>query len=355
MKPNTALFVALWAANLAVGAGAGIALTHRRQAASAPAADRPAPCAARSPAAVHAPASAVDHPALPPLVEGASSWTEPRASSPANARRVGTPTHPTTGDPIPTQPISNASCVSARRTRFLGREPHVPLAAFDGESIQWVSSDCCPSWSVRGARWRAIDEWGQVVGHAATNGGEGYDVTRCYELSLERVDGRVGTGLYASEDGPWQPVASPRALPTERQREGYQRLLARFDGLFLHPQPMASIEGRPVRTTMFFHGTDPAGGSSTFAVSGGRWLTIARLTDVDRGEWKLVHLRSSGPAAGPNAFAIVAVFDLDHDGTPEVIIHTSENDGGWDDTILRSDDHGIRWQIDATSVGGSTA
>ena len=355
MNASSRALVALWAANTVLCVAAGYAIGSRT-------APRTTPCCAsrsrsaqaptaRAPSAV-APASAAQPAAAPStttLVEGASPWTEPAPSQP-NARWQGTLERPTTGDPIPSEGMRARAGMPT--TRWLGRAPHVPLAAWEGRALEYVGDNSCLLWSFRGARWRSVDAWGQFAGRATTVGGEGYDVTRCYELDLAITEGSAGAGIYVNADSPWTPPATARFEPTSTQQAQLQQLLARYDALHAERFNVDGARQRDDRRVMYFSANDGNGQPRRFAVVGGRSLSIARL---DGAEWRFVHQQRSSVHAGPAAFALVAVFDMDRDGTPEIIVHHNEFDGGWEDEVFRSDDHGASWAPTHASVGGSTA
>ncbi len=356
MRSQTALFVGLWCVNLAVGVGAGFVLAnHRAQRSASPChAAQSTPCAMRertiAPAATRV-ASDEEAP-LAPLVVGASSWSEPNAPTATNARRMGSITHPETGDPLPPRSAVNSRCVHSGLTRFLGREPHVPLATFDGRELRSVDAGCGASWSAPAARWRALDSWGQLVGHAVTSGGEGYAVTQSYELALTITDGTSGAGLYVSEDSPWTATPSAEWAPSAAQRELYQRFLGRFSRLFREQRASNSEEDR--RSTMFFRASSGSN-QAFFAVTAGRSLMISRF-DATRSQWGIVTLHTAqARSASGNSFALEAVFDADHDGWPEIFVHHDEHDAFWNDAIFSTHNEGNSWAIEIASFGGSTA
>lgn len=220
-------------------------------------------------------------------------------------------------------------------------------------ALDSVSHECYAQWSMRGARWRALDAWGQVVGVAETVGGEGYAISRAYELALALRSGHEGTGLYVDEESPWEPSPSAEWTPTPQAREGYQQLLAQSDELFAINANAVAAGGRPARTTMFFSVRDSTGERRYFAASGGRAFTIAALAS-DGVRWRFVHMTRASNSAPPNAFELVAVVDFAGDGTPEVIVHNDEHDGFWDDQVFVSDDLGSMWSAQVRSSGGGT-
>jgi hypothetical protein len=215
-----------------------------------------------------------------------------------------------------------------------------------------VGENSCYRWSSRGARWRSVDAWGQFAGRATTVGGEGYDVTNCYELDLAITEGTAGTGLYVSEDSPWTPAPSPRVEPTSAQTAALQQMLARYDALHARRFDVDGSPQRDERRVMYWGANDGNGQPRTFAVVGGRSLVIARLEGA---EWRIVFQQRSSIHAGPAAFSLIAVFDMDRDGTPEIVVHHDETDGGWNDQVFSSDDFGASWVANHSSVGGSTA
>jgi hypothetical protein len=202
------------------------------------------------------------------LVVGASTWSEPtEPSSSHTPTRQGTILAPETGDPLPDRVAGPRSCDVRNGARFLGRSPHVPLAVVRHRSLASVPRECYARWSMRGARWRALDAWGQVVGVAETVGGEGYAITGAYELELAVRSGSAGTGLYVGELDPWQPAPSAEWTPPQQAREAYQRLLAQSDAMFSAPVQSEPTNGLHARTTMFFFGRDTAGKPRYFAAS----------------------------------------------------------------------------------------
>lgn len=280
----------------------------------------------------------------------------------------GLPRCPNTGDPVPDPPVTDAACrdQGPGATRWLAMAPHTPLAITDRADGIWSAGQpCCAPWARRGARYRSLDAFGQVAGVVAVAGGEGYDVTACFELSLERLSGRDAGLVYASEDGDW--LASPSA--EWRPEAGDVSTHERFVGAvmqvavvdpdatrhFDRDEPLPPLAER----TIFFRteGAGPDGeGTSTdhYAVSGGRLLLVAwRSPD---GRWVLVHMENDltnvehGPVL---AYRPVAVFDMDRDGLPEIVFHWDEGPG-WGQVVLRSEQRGGPWRVVAESVGGAT-
>ena len=256
-----------------------------------------------------------------------------------------------TGTPIPRTPASDPRCRDGRAgaTRWLASEPHVPFLVTDRRGIQQMGQPCCRPWARAGSRWRAIDAYGAVVGHAVVNGGEYYDASECYELTLRVTSGSGGVGIFASEEGGWRPPGrSFRHQASPAEIADLERFVAQAEQLVVKPEdPQGSEPLRPFRErTIFFEIRNEEG---YFAVVGGHALIVAARTN---GRWVLRHVE---PGSTRLTYQPLAVFDLDADGVPEIIFHENAQDS-WGDMLLRSDggDSG-RWLRIAESVGGSTA
>lgn len=261
-----------------------------------------------------------------------------------------------TGDPLPEGPVADGDC-PAGDARWLGFDPHVPFAVTSRGEIETAGVACCAPWAVRGARWQAIDRWGRVVGLAEVSGGEGYDLTQCYELVLRKVEGEDGVGLFVSPG--WTSPPSAEWTPQPAERASLATLVAHADALFpprMDDGPLAPIADR----TLFFQAAPNEGNPedpTRFAVVGGRVLVVAGKTEP--GAWALSHFDSKMAETGyspPDAYRPLAVVDVDGDGWPEIVFR--ESDGpSWGDVILRMqpDSTGRPWERVAESVGGSTA
>jgi hypothetical protein len=88
-----------------------------------------------------------------------------------------------------------------------------------------------------------------------------------------------------------------------------------------------------------------------FAVVGGHALALVQL-DVG-GAWRPtqeIDELSHNPRWG---YKPLAVFDLDGDGVPEIVVRIQMEEA-WHDAVLKRDDHGF-WHKVAVSIGGGTA
>jgi hypothetical protein len=236
----------------------------------------------------------------------------------------------------------------ASQTRWYGAEPHTPLAITDRNGLRTAGQPMCAPWSQLRSRWRAIDSYGQVVGHAELSARDRYDVTRCEEVAMTRVDGADGVGLFASQAGPWRPAATLAWTPDAAERASLARLV---EGL----QSMVDASGAPAAAPLLFFRT-PASASRPSAghvVIGGDVLVVATLEPG--GRWRLDYFENAIAARGRarTSFRPLAVFDMDGDGWPEVVFHMSFGDS-WSDVVLHSDSDDA-WRQAAESVHGASA
>jgi hypothetical protein len=276
----------------------------------------------------------------------------------AEAKPPSPAPHVETGDSLPRTAVADRRCKDRRAgaTRWLDSNPHVPFFISARDRIESAPQACCAPWAVRGSRWRALGRYGEVVGTAEVVGGEGYDVTQCYELELKVVKGDAGVGIFASSGGDWRsPTRSARWEPTKDERASLLRMAGGLASLLDTPTWLHGTESWPMplddRILPFQIQPDPDRGQrgGHFAAVGGRVLIIARL---DGGSWKLSYLDASIALAGGDGVRPLAAFDIDGDAIPELIYHWNAGDG-WADVVLRLDDSG--WGEVAESVGGSTA
>ena len=236
-------------------------------------------------------------------------------------------------------------------------DPHVPLAVTRRGEIGSAGQPCCEPWAVRGARWLSVNEWGRVVGAAEVSGGEGYDLTQCFELSLRTVEGAPGVGLYVSTG--WTSPASARWLPSDEDRASLGALVSHAEALFPPADGEGEVPPLAARSMFFRAAADPreADQPTQFVVVGGRVLLVA--SKPEGGSLRVSYLDTGMLNAGwapADAYRPIAVFDMDKDGWPEIVFHESDG-SSWADVILRmqSDSTGRPWERVARSVGGSTA
>jgi hypothetical protein len=262
-----------------------------------------------------------------------------------------------TGDPLPAPGREPEAC---RGFRWLGAEPHVPLAVSRSGELE-PAGECCRAWAGAGGAWTAIDAYGAPVGEVALSRGEGYDVTACWELAFEPEP--AGAGILVRGDEPWTAPASARWEPGAEERAAALELAASIDRVFAAAvtgdEPATALRPLEERVLFFEMPGDAHHDwiATRFMAMGGRALVIAGL---DRsGAWRVHHLDNAWAAdtggwlAEP--YRVRAIVDMDRDGYPEVIFHRSDGPS-WDDSVLRCRHESTArpWELAVEGVGGAT-
>lgn len=271
----------------------------------------------------------------------ALAWVEPSASAGAAAR---------SGDSF----FLSSGAPSPNRER-------VPLAVVHGAAVvdavaraaTWPAEaprDCGPRarWAMVGSRWHALDGWGQIIGDARVSNRFIYDVTRCAELSMSHVRGAGENTLYVSLDSAWRPSAPAAFTPSAAAAAAFARLIAaRLDDrsvrrATLHPECAAL--GERVR---FF--TGPAGARYAIGTSNVGYL-VAKL---DENRWSPLISEVTSPHEPDNyrCYRPVAVFDMNGDGMPEVVLRQSAGEA-WGDLVVGRAGDGS-WRVLALSPGSA--
>jgi hypothetical protein len=237
---------------------------------------------------------------------------------------------------------------------FLAGDPHVPLAVVkDGHisDTEFSDSHCGATkrWKALKSSWQALDAWGQPLGTFKATSKDDYDATGCAELSFSPQLANDLTHVFVSADSVWQPSASVEWSVPEARRVTFKALAkknipdANVPANFVWPE----CKSIPEEMRFFHAGTR---GDWAIATSNAGFMVAAA---TPRG-WKLTKVeRSPVQAGGAGCFRPVAVFDMNGDGVPEIVIRFSGGDG-WNDFVLGlSEDN--RWELVAASPGGSTA
>lgn len=235
----------------------------------------------------------------------------------------------------------------AGTARFLGLEPHGPLARVDtrGGRRQVASPEegACTRWGRLGDTWRTLDRLGQPVGRARVTGMERYDVTNCDELELKPIDGPAGAGVFVS--GAYEPLAIHAWKPAKKARRALDRLIRARDRKMKKPAFTPSGVHAPERLAI-----ETPDGVRRMIV-GGRALTVLRL---DGGAWVREHQAEPNEVGGAELFQVVAVLDMDGDGAPEVVVHWDAGDS-FNDFTLSLDPKSGAWRLIDSGISGSTA
>lgn len=265
-----------------------------------------------------------------------------------------------TGDPLPAKPKSDPACPDQGALRIMGSGPTNPFALVKKGKIAPAGQACCAQWSRKGSHWKTVDAWGAIVGEAEVTGGEGYDVTQCWELSMAKKKGSLGVGLYL--DGDYQPPASVAWTPNDAEKNALAKVVASLEVAMVPNAVWDCGKTNPPaepfakRSLFFTVPSDNGNGASTrWAVVGGPLLVLARV-QAD-GKWVVRHVDAFGAdGCQHKAYVPRAVFDVDGDGDPEVFVHYDFGDG-FGDVVLGRSHQGFegKWELLAESVGGSTA
>jgi hypothetical protein len=243
---------------------------------------------------------------------------------------------------------------------FLAANPHVPLAITNGNLIRSAVSEAergrrCGArsrWRVPASRWNAIDAWGQLVGSYVVGGFDDYDVTGCAELSFAGAPRGNGALLFVSADSAWTPSPSVRWTPAPAEAHAFEAALS--DVVRGHAQRNMMRECTEIHDEVRFFEVRTGTATQRFAVGGrnGGYLVASLAAD---GSWSR-DLAKSEPVRAPDftmCYRPVAVFDMNGDGVPEIVVRESEP-ASWGDFVLMRSLTG-HWQVVATSPGGSTA
>jgi hypothetical protein len=91
--------------------------------------------------------------------------------------------------------------------------------------VREAGDRCCAPWARTGARWRAVDASGQIAGEVRIAGGEGYDVTQCYELEFAATSGSLGVGLFVEASSGWRPPPPATWTPAAAEFQDSCRLV----------------------------------------------------------------------------------------------------------------------------------
>jgi hypothetical protein len=180
-----------------------------------------------------------------------------------------------------------------------------------------------------------------------------YDVTRCAELTLSKVPGAGMTTTYVSADSVWRAAPPSAFTPSATAAASLAGLAAaRIDdravrGAVVHPQCAAIRE----RTRFFV----AAGGRRYGVATSNAGYLVARL---DGDSWTVVTSELTTPHKPDDyrCYRPLAVFDMNGDGTPEVVLRQSAGEA-WGDLVIgrapASDGTGEAWHVCAISPGSA--
>jgi hypothetical protein len=253
-----------------------------------------------------------------------------------------------------------------RPSYWLAADPHVPLAVVDTSGIHSVGrrgKECgaASRWASPRSHWHAVDAWGRLTGLYEVSGSEPFDVTACHEVSFTARAGKPGIGLFVSDDSGYTPRESVAYTPSIPEKKRFDRFLRAMESSWVNQKPLGKAVPSD-RRSLFFQFSmpkDPIGEGRLdgagkpierprrWAVAGGPILVVAYLGE--NGHWKAARVLS--PLGLADSYTPVAVFDMNGDGVPEIVVR--ESDGPtFADKVLSLAPETLSWEEAAESPGG---
>lgn len=280
---------------------------------------------------------------------------------------------------MPSQVPSDKRCSPTHLQRWMAVSPHVPLSIVEGKKIREAGNRCCAPWAEKNSIWTAVDSWGQKVGTATLEAGSGYAVTNCYDYEFKANHPPNQPVLYLWQSLPYQDPTRVEWRPTTAQKESLQ---------FIHKRDMNADsawslaheatkftdhefadthtkwedfacnevgEGKPEqprRTEPVFFQATWRGVIHYYAITSGLRLRIYKW-HPSKG-WLAQYQSTLSTHSLCQWAQPWAVFDMNHDGYPEVIMHQTKG-FLWSDSVLQWNSKNKRWKRVAQGVLGSTA
>lgn len=190
-------------------------------------------------------------------------------------------------------------------------------------SIARPRGECESDYWYPGGRFTSVDAQGRPVGVATWVETKGFD-------GLRRASGREGIGLYVQGES-WK---APPSSTFEAERE----LRRTFDAFYVH---LAKVH--PTSVTFFHARPKSTGGPATYAVASGRAVVIGYLDPHDR--WQRAYVDSWKLGAMKEPFRVRAVFDMDGDARPEVVVTFRGDLDSTYDQVLSPSRGGRRYRL----------
>lgn len=241
---------------------------------------------------------------------------------------------------------------------FMASDPHVPLAITDkGKFVPFeVPKKQCGDpkrWATVGSAWQALDAWGQVAGDFTIDSVEHYDVTGCDEVAMKKKSGDDGAKLFVSSTT-WKSPASVELAASDAEKSALGALLDGAVKLYA-TAPKTLQQGKDAFKIAYFTAPNPVDDGThpieTWAVASGPMLVFAHVV---AGEWKLAHVSPPWDRDySVDRYRLVSVFDMDGDGSPEVIVNENNLDSWNEEVFSLVEPSG--WSVVVVSPGGSTA
>jgi hypothetical protein len=240
----------------------------------------------------------------------------------------------------------------AEETRFLGKDPHGPLAIVRGGVVREPPKNACRTWGRLNQTWTALGKLGEVVGKAAVTAFDRYDVTNCDELALSRTSGSMGVEIFVR--GHYVPLGLAAWKPSADERTALAEQIRRRDAMAAKIGRSPSKEADLALEKRLLSFLTPQG--QRYAVVGGRAISILRL---EGHRWIEEYVKKPGAKEWmPDAsrFMPVAALDMDGDGAFDIVMHELEDSGTcYGDATLTRPRGGSKWVSVGAGIYGSTA
>lgn len=275
------------------------------------------------------------------------------ASSSAGSHKTGTRQAARTHD---SRKDARASKEAAPTSYFMAANPHVPLAVVreglvrGAVGVQDHGKTCGSKkrWGVSGSTWHALDAWGRFIGTATVDIIDHYDVTKCDEVYFApKFHQNTNGTLFVSTDSAYKPGTSLEWAASGGAVHKLRALLGTVTGKRKKLPYVCSEIQKPIRTFHFNEG----GVDKKLGVGGGDAGYV--IASYEGGAWT-AERSVQAKADERECYRPVAVFDMNGDGQPEVVMRIVKGDGElWGDMVLSRDASG-RWTTVAMSPGGAT-
>ena len=232
--------------------------------------------------------------------------------------------------------------------RFLGSDPIGPLAVVRAGVLQTPAVRACRSWGPVGSQWRELDALGGIAGVVTIARRERYAYTGCDELTIRRIGGHRGAGVFvdarvtyrAPRVASWRPDRSA-LVALEALADARQRPIRR-----LEPEIRVPFAKRVLSLEWSSNG-------ERYAIVGGRSLLVAALRG---GRWLVVHEEKPAPeGARDDGYMVLTVTDMNGDDRPEIVVHMKELSGEWYGDFTLSLGADGAWRRVGAGIFGSTA
>jgi hypothetical protein len=244
--------------------------------------------------------------------------------------------------------MPSAQAGGRHAVHFLGADPIGPLASVQQAVIRTPAARSCKAWGPVGSRWQELDELGRIAGEVVVTSRDFYAYSGCDELSVRRVRGRPGAGVYVEAHAGYHAPDAGRWRADDASLAALETLARARQASITNLEPSRPV---PFARRTFFFEWGPA--RERFAVVGGLSLLVCAWQGSG---WTVVH--EEKPPKGralERGYRALVVTDMNGDGQPELVFHQLEESGEWygDATLSRRADG--TWMTIGPGIFGSTA